>query len=135
MWGLPFNSGGKIMAARLDHAVIVTTAVTADQVILTVTLAAITTYKLVTLGAALTTYSATEANVGLARIQADLTGGGWLQKFEQRFQNTDLDNNSGMSILPLGSGIAFAIGDDIRAICTPAATTSTRWGASFWGET
>jgi hypothetical protein len=121
------------MAARMDHTVLVTTAVTADQVILTVTLAATTTYKLFTLGAALTAWNATESNLGLGRIQADL-GSGWAQRFEQRFQNTDLDNNSGMSILPLGSGIAFASGDDIRAICTPAATTSMRWGASFWGE-
>jgi hypothetical protein len=118
----------------MDHATLVTTAATADQVILSVTLAATTTYKLIALGCAATTYSATEVNLGLGRIQADLTGGGWLQKFEQRFQNTDLDNNCGMSILPLGSGIAFASGDDIRAICTPASTTSMRWPASFWGE-
>jgi len=122
------------MAAKLDHAVLVSTAATADQVILSVTFAATVTYKMVTLGAAFTTYSATEANVGLGRIQGDLTGGGWVQAFEQRFQNTDLDNNSGMSILPLGSGIAFASGQDMRAICTPAGTTSTRWAASFWGE-
>lgn len=122
------------MAAKLDHTTLVTTATTADQVILSVTFAAITTYKMIAIGAALTTFSATEANVGLARIQADLTGGGWVQKFEQRFQNTDLDNNCGMSILPLGSGVAFAIGDDLRGICTPAAATSTRWSCSFWGE-
>lgn len=122
------------MPAKLDHAVLVTTAVTADQIILSITLAAGCNYKLITLGSAYTTYSGTEANLGLARIQADLTGGGWVQKFEQRFQNTDLDNNCGMSILSLGSGIAFVTGDDIRAICTPAAATSTRWSASFWGE-
>jgi len=121
------------MAARMDHATLVTTAVTADQVILSVTLAATTTYKLIALGCAYTTYSATEANLGLGRIQADL-GSGWTQRFEQRFQNTDLDNNCGMSILPLGSGIAFASGDDLRAICTPASTTSMRWPCSFWGE-
>lgn len=121
------------MAARMDHTTLVTTAVTADQVILTVTLAAIATYKLIALGAAYTTFNATEANLGLGRIQADL-GSGWTQRFEQRFQNTDLDNNCGMSILPLGSGIAFAIGDDIRGICTPGSTTSMRWSCSFWGE-
>ena len=121
------------MAARMDHNVLVTTAVTADQVILSVTLAASAVYKLITLGCSYTAWNATEANLGLGRIQADL-GSGWVQRFEQRFQNTDLDNNSGMSILPLGSGIGFASGDGIRAICTPAATTSMRWGASFWGE-
>lgn len=121
------------MAAKLDHTVLVTTAVTADQVILSVTFAAATTYKMLALGSSYTTYSATEANLGLGRIQADL-GGGWVQRFEQRFQNTDLDNNCGMSILPLGNGIAFASGEDVRAICTPASTTSMRWAASFWGE-
>ena len=122
------------MAAVMDHTTLVTTATTADQVILTVTFAATTTYKMLSLGCSYTTYSATEANLGLGRIQADL-GAGWVQRFEQRFQNTDLDNNCGMSILPLGSGITFASGDDIRAICTPAATTSMRWPASFWGNT
>lgn len=122
------------MAARMDHATLVTTAVTADQVILSVTFSAACIYKIITLGVAYTTYSATEANLGLGRIQADLTGGGWVQQFEQRFQNTDLDNNCGMSILNLGSGIAYAIGQDVRAICTPAAVTSMRWPASFWGE-
>ena len=123
------------MAAVMDHTTLVTTATTADQVILSVTLSATTTYKMIALGCAYTVWSGTEANLGLGRIQADLTGGGWVQKFEQRFQNTDLDNNCGMSILPLGAGIAFASGDDIRAICTPAATTSMRWPASFWGNT
>jgi hypothetical protein len=122
------------MAAKLDHNTLVTTAVTADQVILSVTFAAATTYKLIALGVAYTAYNGTEANLGLGRIQADL-GAGWVQRFEQRFQNTDLDNNCGMSILPLGSGIAFASGEDIRAICTPSSTTSMRWNASFWGET
>lgn len=123
------------MPAVMNHNVLVTTAVTANQVILTVTFAAATNYKLLTLGAALTAWNATESNVGLARIECDLTGSAWTQCFEQRFQNTDLDNNSGMSILPLGSGIGFAVGQDLRAICTPAATTSIRWSASFWGET
>jgi hypothetical protein len=123
------------MAAKLDHTTLVTTAATADQVILSVTFAAATTYKMIALGVAYTAFNATEANLGLGRIQADLTGGGWVQKFEQRFQNTDLDNNCGMSILPLGSGIAFASGEDLRGICTPASTTSMRWSCSFWGET
>jgi hypothetical protein len=122
------------MAAVMDYGNLVTTAVTADQVICTVTFGATTTYKMMSLGAALTTYSATESNLGLGRIAADLTGGGWVVKFEQRFQNTDLDNNAGMSILPLGAGIAYASGQDVRAQCTPAATTSMRWNASFWGE-
>jgi len=121
------------MAAKLEHATLVTTAATADQVILTVTLSAPFLVKLMALGAAFTTYSATEAAVGLGRIQTYVAAA-WGQRFEQRFQNTDLDNNAGMSILPLGSGITFATGENLRAICTPAGTTSTRWPASFWGE-
>lgn len=122
------------MAAVMDHATLVTTATTADQSILSVTLPTATTYKMLSIGAAYTTYSATEANLGLARIQCYLASS-WVQCFEQRFQNTDLDNNCGMSILPLGSGIAFASGQGLRAICTPASTTSMRWPASFWGNT
>ena len=121
------------MAAKLDHTTLVTTATTADQVILTVTFTATTTYKLISLGCSYTAWSATEANLGLGRIQYYVSS--WTQVFEQRFQNTDLDNNCGMTILPLGSGIAFASAAGLRAICTPAATTSMRWPASFWGET
>jgi len=121
------------MAAKLEHAVLVTTATTADQVILTVTLVAAFNVKMMALGSAYTTYSGTEANLGLARVQMYVSTV-WTQKFEQRFQNTDLDNNAGMSILPLGSGISFASGENLRSICTPAAATSTRWACSFWGE-
>lgn len=120
------------MAAKLDHTTLVTTAVTADQVILSVTFAATTIYKLIAIGCSYTAYSATEAALGLARIQYYTAS--WVQAFEQRFQNTDLDNNCGMSILPLGSGITFAAAAGLRAICTPASTTSMRWPASFWGE-
>lgn len=121
------------MAAVMDHNTLITTATTADQVILSVTLSVVTTYKFFSIGSSYTTYSATEANLGLCRIQADL-GAGWVQRLEQRYQNTDLDNNCGMTIISLGAGIAYAIGDDIRAICTPASTTSMRWPASFWGN-
>jgi len=120
------------MAAKLEHATLVTTATTADQVILTVTLAAPFKVLLMALGAALTTYNATESNLGLARIQ--MYTGAWAQKFEQRFQNTDLDNNAGMSIISLGAGITFATGENLRAICTPGAATSMRWPCSMWGE-
>lgn len=121
------------MAAKLEHATLVTTATTADQVILTVTLTASFTVKLMALGCSYTAWSATEANLGLGRIQTYVAAA-WGQRFEQRFQNTDLDNNAGMSIIPLGSGITFASGENLRAICTPASTTSMRWPCSIWGE-
>lgn len=123
------------MAAVMEHTTLVTTAVTADQVIRSVTFGAATKVLFMSIGSAYTTYSATEANLGLGRIQSDLTGGGWVQSFEQRFQNTDLDNNCGMSILSLGAGITFASGQDVRGICTPASTTSMRWPFSLFGET
>lgn len=121
------------MAAKLEHAVLVTTATTADQQALLVTLAADFTVKLMAIGAAYTSYSATEGNLGIGRFQQYVTSS-WVQKFEQRFQNTDLDNNAGMSILPLGSGITFSSGQNLRAICTPHSTTSMRWSCSIWGE-
>jgi len=123
------------MAAVFDYGVLVTTAATADQVVKSVTYAAATNLKLIVIGAAYTAFSGTEANLGIGEIQVDPDGGGWDDAFEQRFQNTDLDNNCGMTVLPLGSGISFASGQDIRSICTPASTTSMRWKASFWGET
>lgn len=117
----------------MDYGNLVSTTTSADLVVCSVTLASATTYLLMTLGGAFTTYSATEAGVGIARIQADLTGGGFVTKFEQRYQNTDLDNNCGCTVLPLGAGIDYAAGEDVRAIETATGTTSTRWNASFWG--
>jgi len=121
------------MAAVMDYNVYVSTTASADLVVLSVTLASATTYLIMTIGGAFTTYSATEAGVGVAKIQADLTGGGFVTKFEQRYQNTDLDNNCGCTVLPLGIGLDFAVGDDVRAVETATSTTSTRWNASFWG--
>jgi hypothetical protein len=120
------------MAVSLNHTTLVTTASTADQVILSVTFAANTNIKMLALGSSYTTYSGTEANLGLGRFQYYVSS--WTQIFEQRYQNTDLDNNCGMSILPLGSGITIPSGNQLRAICTPASTTSMRWPASIWGE-
>jgi len=121
------------MAIKLDHAVLVTTATTALQQILLVTLSAAFNCKMMAIGSAYTAWSATEAGLGVGYIGTFISSV-WASKFEQRFQNTDLDNNAGMSILPLGSGINFAIGDNPRAVCTPISTTSMRWSCSMWGE-
>lgn len=124
------------MAAKMEYGNLVTTSVTADQVILTHTVSGSTfTIKLLILGAAYTTYSATEAYLGFGRFQLDLTGGGWVSKDRSpAFVNTDLDNNSPLIIRPMMSGQALIVGDDIRAVCTPATATSIRWNASIWGE-
>lgn len=124
------------MAAVFDYSNLVTTATTSTQTIHTSTISTQTTYKLFTLGVGLTTYSATEANAGNSWIYISTDAGGtYVIKFEQRFQNTDLDNNVGMSVLPLGSGILLSTVYMIRAACTPTVTASNRWNFSAWGET
>lgn len=123
------------MAAVMEYAVLVTTSVTADQEVLSVTVAGGSlTVVLITLGAAYSVYSATEAYLGFGRFQFD-TGGGWVTKDRSpAFVNTDLDNNCPMIIRPLGSGHALAAGQKVRAICTPATATSIRWNCSIWGN-
>lgn len=123
------------MAAVMEYEVLVTTSVTADQEVLSVTVAGGSlTVVLITLGAAYSVYSATEAYLGFGRFQFD-TGGGWVTKDRSpAFVNTDLDNNCPMIIRPLGSGHALAAGQKVRAICTPATATSIRWNCSIWGN-
>lgn len=123
------------MAAFMGHATLVTTATTADQQIYSYTVSgSALTMKLLTLGAAYTTYSATEAYLGFGRFQFDV-GSGWVTKDRSpALVNTDLDNNNPLIVRPLGSGQVLAVGDDVRAICTPATATSIRWNASVWGE-
>jgi hypothetical protein len=123
------------MAAYMGYGNLVTTSVTADQEILSITVASTDlTIKLMMLGAAYTTYSGTEAYLGFGRFQFDV-GAGWVTKDRSpAFVNTDLDNNNPLIIRPLMSGQVLAVGDDVRAICTPATATSIRWNASVWGE-
>jgi hypothetical protein len=123
------------MAAKMEYGNLVTTSVAADQVILTHTVSGSAfTMKLLMLGAAYTTYSATEAYLGFGRFQFDL-GAGWVTKDRSpAFVNTDLDNNNPLIIRPLMSGQVLAVGEDVRAVCTPATATSIRWNASAWGE-
>lgn len=123
------------MAAFMGYGNLVTTSVTADQEIYSLTVATSNlTIKLMMLGAAYTTYNATEAYLGFGRFQFDV-GSGWVTKDRSpAFVNTDLDNNNPLIIRPLMSGQLLVVGDDVRAICTPATATSIRWNASVWGE-
>ena len=122
------------MAAFLDHSILVTTSVTAEQVIHSRTVAGTDlVIKLLTLGAAYTTYNATEAYLGFGRFQFN-TGSGWVTKDRSpAFVNTDLDNNNPLIIRPLGAGHTLSVGHSIRAICTPTTATSIRWACSIWG--
>lgn len=122
------------MAAFMGHAVLVTTSTAADQQIYAYTATGNLSMKLLTLGAAYTTYNATEAYLGFGRIQID-TAGSWVTVDRSpAFVNTDLDNNNPLIIRPLGAGQVLATGNKIRAICTPAVATSTRWAFSVWGD-
>ena len=125
------------MAAKLEHATLVTTSVTGEQEILSVTVAETPfVVKLMTLGAANTTYNSTEAYLGFGRFQFDYNGGsGWETKDRSpAFVNTDLDNNCPLIIRPLGSGQSLAVGQKVRGICNPATATSIRWNCSIWGD-
>jgi hypothetical protein len=123
------------MAAFLDHSILVSTSVAAEQVIHSLTVAGTDlTMKLLTIGAAYTSYNATEAYLGFARFQFD-TGAGWETKDRTpAFVNTDLDNNNPLIVRPLGSGQLLSVGHKIRAICNPATATSIRWACSIWGS-
>lgn len=123
------------MAAKMDFSVLVSSATTANQTIVSVLFAAATSYKVIAIGCSYTTYSATEGQLGIGMLAYASDGTTYAQCFEQRFQNTDLDNNCGMSILPLGAGITFSAGTAVKAYATPWTATSCRWPASLWGDT
>ena len=113
------------MAANIQFGGLTTTAVTADQVILTYTPANTLSLKCLVIAGYLTTYSATEANMGVIKVQV-----GGVDKMEFRIQNTDLDAMPGVIVVPLGDGLTFSGSEVVRVIVTPASTTSMRWTAS-----
>lgn len=115
--------------ATFYHAGITTTAVTADQVISSHTPANTVSWKAASLVAYLTTYSGTESNMGVAKLQS-----GGSDIFETRIMNTDLDTRPGVVILPWGNGLTFDGSTVVRWITTPAATTSMKWNGSFFGQ-
>ena len=123
------------MPAKLEHAILVTTSVAGEQVILSQVVSGSTfKVKFMSLGAAFTTYNATEAYLGFARFQQDI-GSGWTTiDRSPAMVNTDLDNNSPLLIRPLGAGQDFLVGQGIRGICNPATATSIRWSCCIWGE-
>lgn len=116
--------------ATIVQGALTTTAVTADQVIVTNTPAAGVSFKATAVSGFLTTYSATESNMGVTKMQV----GGVDSSPELRIQNTDLDSLAGVVIIPWGDGLNFSGSEVIRWIVTPAAATSMRWSAAFFGQ-
>jgi len=116
--------------STIVQGALTTTAVTADQVIVTNTPADTTSFKATVISGYLTTYSATESNMGVAKMQK----AGVDASPEIRIQNTDLDSVAGVVVIPWGDGLTFDGATVIRWIVTPAATTSMRWSAAFFGE-
>ena len=106
-----------------------TTAVTAEQTIVTNTPASSTSFKAASISGYLTTYSASEVALGIVFIDV-----GGTNHFEARIQNTDLASLAGVIVIPWGNGLQFSGAEAIAWQVTPAATTSTRWWGAFWGQ-
>jgi len=106
-----------------------TTAVTAEQTIVTNTPANTTSFKCFSCSAYLTTYSATESALGIAFFDLAATN-----VFEARMQSTDVASLASVVVIPLGDGISFSGSQAIAWQCTPAATTSMRWWGNMWGQ-
>jgi hypothetical protein len=121
------NSTGKTNVLKTGN--LVTTAVTADQVILTYTVTAGKTLYL--LGASvqsrLTTYATTATNFGTASLESPAA----------TKLNTQLMAHAGVIWPPpsllFPEPIPFAAGTVLRWVCTPAAATSMTWQANLWG--
>lgn len=105
------------------------TAVTAEQTIVTNTPANTVSFKCAVVSGYYTTYSATEAALGVVFIDVASTN-----VFEARIQNTDLASLAGVIVIPWGDGILFSGSQVLAWQVTPAATTSMRWFGAFFGQ-
>ncbi len=115
--------------ATIVYGGLTTTTVTAAQTIVTNTPANTTSFKSTVVCGYLTTFSATEANLGTVYFRQ-----GGVDKFEARMQSTDLASLASVIVIPWGDGILFSGAETIAWHCTPAAVTSTRWAATFFGQ-
>jgi hypothetical protein len=116
--------------ATIVQGALTTTATTADQEIVSNTPSSSVSFKSTVVGGFLTTYSGTESNMGVTKMQK----GGVDASPEIRIQNTDLDSVAGVVVIPWGNGLQFSGSEVIRWIVTPAAATSMRWSAAFFGQ-
>lgn len=120
------TSTGKTLAMKTGS--IVTTAVTADQVVLTYTVTSGKTFYLEYANVAprLTTYATTATNYGDCSLESP-AGTKLL---------TVMNAHAGeISPIPFSFGepLPIAAGVVVRIVCTPAATTSFTWRANFGG--
>lgn len=106
-----------------------TTAVTAEQDVLSNTPAATTSFKCISISGYLTTYSATEAALGIVFFDVAATN-----VYEARMQSTDLASLASVIVIPWGDGITFSGSQALLWEVTPAAVTSMRWYGTLWGE-
>lgn len=117
---------GKTAALKLGT--LATTAITADQVILTYTVTAGKTFYLqyADFLARLTTYAATATLFGTVSIESPAG---------TKLYTTELFNaGSGVpSSIGFSEPIPIAAGVVIRVVCTPAATTAMTWRVNFGG--
>lgn len=115
--------------ATIVFGALTSSATTAAQTIVTNTPANTTSFKSTVVCGYLTTYSGTEAALGLVYFRQ-----GGTDKFEARMQNTDMASLASVIVLPWGDGITFSGAETIAWHTTPAAATSTRWTATFFGQ-
>jgi hypothetical protein len=105
------------------------TSTTASQTINSFTPTSSTSWKSTMVVLYFTTYSSTSANGGVAKLQqngSDIA--------EMRLQNTGNDSCPGIQVIPWGNGLQFSGSEVVQWITTPAASTSMRWTASFFGQ-
>ena len=121
------NNAGKTNVSKTGS--LVTTAVTADQVILTYTVTAGKTLYLLgfNLAARLTTYAVTATLYGAVSLESPAS----------TKLNTAMVAHAGVIYPPYNQQYSepmpIAAGTVIRLVCTPAAATSMTWQGNFWG--
>lgn len=121
------NSIGKTNV--LKTATLTTTAVTADQVVLTYTVTAGKTFYLeyIHASAKLTNLPGSANPIALGILSLESPAGTKL--WTAPFIGPPFDSDR----LPFGEPIPFAAGTVIRMVTTPAAATSTQWFGNFGG--
>jgi hypothetical protein len=120
------NSTGKAITCKTGG--LVTTAVTADQVILTYTVTAGKTFYLCgwSVQVRLTTYATTATNYGTASLETP----------SGTKQNTLMNAHAGIITphkMEFAEPLPIAAGTVVRIVCTPAAVTSFTWQGNMWG--
>jgi hypothetical protein len=122
------NSAGKTNVLKTGN--LVTTAVTADQVILTYTVTAGKTFYLqyLLMMARLTTFAATATLFGAASLE---------NPSGTKVATLDIAGPQGITappiVLEFAEPIPIAAASVIRIVCTPSAVTSFTWKACFGG--